>query len=121
MKEKSDFSESENSLESFEMMEKNFSKVVHELVADRSLDKFREEYENLHDALVQSHEHNTVLMERCQELNNDILANTTKISSILSMSQTDQKTIAGLRHEFEKAWRMVEKSQEREGKTHQII
>ena len=71
--------EQENEQELFAEMERNFDNVIHEIVSDRSLDKFREEYEKLHEALVQSHEHNHVLMEKCEQLNKDISANASKI------------------------------------------
>ena len=102
-------------------MEQNFEQVITELVNDRSLDRFREEYEKLHDALTQSHEHNRVLLEKCRHLNSDIVTNSNKISTVLSMSQNDQRTIANLRKEFEKAWKMVETSQERESRSRYVI
>ena len=108
-------------LDAFEEMEKNFNRVVKELINDRSLDKFREEYEKLHDALVRSHEHNNVLIEKCRTLNQDILKHANKISTVLTMSQNDQRTIANLRTEFEKAWKMVEQSQIRETRSRDVI
>lgn len=111
----------EDDIELFEEMEESFNRIVRELINDRSLDKFREEYEKLHDALVQSHEHNNILIEKCRQLNQDILANANKISTVLTMSQNDQRTIANLRAEFEKAWKMVEQSQARESKSKDVI
>jgi len=119
--EKQSFESRAEDLELFDEMEKNFHRTVSDLVNDRSLDKFREEYEKLHEALVTSHEHNKVLIDKCRQLNNDILSNVNKISSILSLSQNDQRTISGLRHEFEKAWKMVEVSQEREARSKDVI
>ncbi|OHT16484.1 coiled-coil domain containing 147 [Tritrichomonas foetus] len=111
----------QDEMESFDDMEKNFHRVVQDLVNDRTLDNFRVEYENLHKALVTSHEHNGILIEKCKKLNNEILANANKVSSVMNLSQDDQRTIAGLRHEFEKAWKMVEVSQERENKSRDVI
>ncbi|OHT13203.1 coiled-coil domain containing 147 [Tritrichomonas foetus] len=111
----------ENDFEICQEMEQTFAKVVAELVSDRSLDRFRKEYESLHDALVQSHEHNTVLMEKCRTLNQDIITNASKISSVLQLSQNDQRTIANLRGEFEKAWKLVQLSQDREAKSNEVI
>ena len=78
----------DNDLEICEEMEKNFAKIVSELVRDRSLDRFRKEYEMLHTALTQSHEHNKVLIEKCRALNQDIVANANKISSVLYFRKT---------------------------------
>lgn len=108
-------------MEHFDEMERNFHKIVQELVADRSLDRFRQEYEKLHAALVESHEMNAQLIEKCRSLNNDILANANKVSSVMQLSQNDQRTIAGLRYEFEKAWKLVEVTQEKENKSKDVI
>lgn len=111
----------QDDMEAFDEMERNFHRVVSDLVADRSLDKFRQEYEKLHAALVTSHEHNSTLIEKCRTLNNEILANANKVSSVMTLSQNDQRTIAGLRHEFEKAWKLVEVSQDRENKSKEVV
>ena len=113
--------ETADEMEHFDEMERNFHKIVQELVADRSLDRFRQEYERLHGALVESHEMNAQLIEKCRTLNNDILANANKVSSVMQLSQNDQRTIAGLRYEFEKAWKLVEVTQEKENKSKDVI
>ena len=106
---------------SFAELETKFSKVVSDLVNDKSLEKFRIEYEKLHDALIESHNHNKVLVSKCTELNEDIVKNSKQISSIILMTQNDQKTIATLRSEFQKAWNLVEGSSDREQKSRNII
>jgi hypothetical protein len=113
--------EAVDDLERFDAMERDFHKVVQEIAGDRSLDSFREQYERLHNALQVSHGHNTALLDRCRTMNLEILSNANKVSSVLQLSQNDQRTIAGLRHEFEKAWKLVEVSQERENKSREII
>lgn len=113
--------EAEKDLEKFDEMEKNFHRVVQDLISDQSFDHFREEYEKLHDELLASHKNNQALIDKCKELNNSILANANKVSSVLNLSQNDQRTIAGLRHEFDRAWKMVEISQEKEMKSKETI
>lgn len=105
----------------FQQLELNFSSVIQDIVGDRSYVKFKIEYEKLQKALITSYEHNKLLVDRCNELNQDILNNTKKIESIISMSQTDQKTVASLRTEFEKAWKIVELFKEKEDQTREII
>ena len=113
--------EATEDLEQFDELEKNFHKVVSELVVDQSLASFRVEYEKLHKSLVQSHDDNLKLIAQCRQLNEDILANASKVSSVMSLSQKDQVTINGLKHEFEKAWSLVEISQEKEQKSKDVI
>jgi len=108
-------------LDSLDQLEKNFQRVISELVTERTLDTFRVEYEKIYESFLVSHQHNAQLVDKCRELNSEILANSTKVSSILKLSQDDQRTIAGLRYEFEKAWKMVEMSQERENKSRDLI
>lgn len=119
--EKNEIDDADDDMAIFDEMERNFYKVVSELVSDKSLDRFRQEYEKLHAALVNSHEQNKILVDKCKQLNNDILSNANKISSVLNLSQNDQRTISGLRHEFEKAWKMVEITQDKEAKSRDVI
>lgn len=113
--------EAEKDLEKFDEMEKTFHRVIQDLITDQSFDHFREEYEKLYEELLNSHKSNQSLIDRCKELNNSILANANKVSSVLTLSQNDQRTIAGLRHEFDRAWSMVELSQEKEEKSKEAI
>lgn len=105
----------------FADLEQSFSRVVQEMVNDKSLEKFRIEYEKLHEALIASHEHNTILVAKCNELNEDILKNTKQITNIISLTQADQRTINTLRQEFEKAWVIVEESTNKEQQARRII
>ena len=66
-------------------------------MGDRSLEKFRVEYEKLHKALKKSHESEKRLMQKCRELNAEIVANSAKVSTALKLSQEDQATIASLK------------------------
>ena len=71
--------------------------VLQELMGDRSLEKFRVEYEKLHRALKKSHESEKRLMQKCRELNAEIVANSAKVATALKLSQEDQATIASLK------------------------
>ncbi|KAK7471520.1 hypothetical protein BaRGS_00035859 [Batillaria attramentaria] len=98
----------------FEALEKEFESVLQELLSDESLAKFRREYEKLHVALVNSHESEKRLMDKVKELNSEIASNAEKVGTALRLSREDQSTIATLRKEAEKAWKMVEYLQEKE-------
>ncbi|KAK0049011.1 cilia- and flagella-associated protein 58-like [Biomphalaria glabrata] len=101
----------------FEALEKDFQEVLAELTGDRSLEKFRLEYEKLHKALKKSHESERRLMQKCRELNAEIVANSAKVVTALKLSQDDQSTIASLKKEVEKAWKMVDAAHEKEVKS----
>jgi len=105
----------------FEALEKDFQDVLGELMGDRSLERFRGEYEKLHKALKKSHESEKRLMQKCRELNAEIVANSAKVSTALKLSQEDQATIASLKKEIEKAWKMVDAAHEKETRARETI
>lgn len=66
-------------------------------MGDRSLEKFRIEYEKLHKALIKSHDGEKRLMEKCRELSAELVANSAKVQTALKLSQEDKNTISSLR------------------------
>ena len=72
-------------------------KVLTELMGDKSLERFRIEYEKLHRALKKSHESEKRLMQKCRELNAEIVANAAKVTTALKLSQEDKATISSLK------------------------
>ena len=105
----------------FESLERDFQQVLTELVGDKSLERFRQEYEKLHRALKKSHESEKRLIKKCRELNSEIVSNAAKVQTALKLSQEDQNTIASLKREIEKAWKMVDASHEKEARAKDTI
>eukprot|EP00931_Biecheleriopsis_adriatica_P005761 TRINITY_DN107246_c0_g1_i1.p1 TRINITY_DN107246_c0_g1~~TRINITY_DN107246_c0_g1_i1.p1 ORF type:complete len:854 (-),score=316.58 TRINITY_DN107246_c0_g1_i1:83-2644(-) len=105
----------------FEALEKDFQEVLQELIGDKSLEHFRLEYEKLHKALKKSHESEKRLIKKCRELNAEIVSNATKVQTALNLSKEDQATIANLKKEIERAWKMVEASHEKEQRAKETI
>ncbi|XP_061412500.1 cilia- and flagella-associated protein 58 [Lethenteron reissneri] len=105
----------------FESLERDFQEVLSELTGDKSLEKFRDEYEKLHRALKKSHDNEKRLMTKCRELNAEIVANSAKVSTALKLSQEDQASIASLKKEIEKAWKMVDAAHEKEQRAKETI
>jgi hypothetical protein len=56
-------------VQEFENFERDFQSVLQELAGDKSLDKFRLEYEKLHKTFKTSHESEKNHIRRCKELN----------------------------------------------------
>ncbi|XP_052830233.1 cilia- and flagella-associated protein 58 [Octopus bimaculoides] len=98
----------------FNTMEQEFQEVLQELAANKTLDKFRGEYEKLHQALKKSHENEKRLMLKCRELNAEMIAQGAKVSHLMILSEEDQTNIASLKKEVEKAWKLVDQNQEKE-------
>ena len=78
-------------------LERDFQEVLAELVGDKSLERFRQEYEKLHRALKKSHESEKRLIKKCRELNSEIVSNAAKVQTALKLSQEDQNTISSLK------------------------
>mmetsp|Transcript_21769 Transcript_21769/g.16114 ORF Transcript_21769/g.16114 Transcript_21769/m.16114 type:complete len:100 (+) Transcript_21769:53-352(+) len=92
----------------YEALERDFQEVLNELVGDQSMERFRNEYEKLHRALKTSYESEKRLVKRCKELNDTILQNATRVKAAIKLTQEDAQTIAILRREVDKAWKLVE-------------
>uniref|UniRef100_G3TWZ9 Cilia and flagella associated protein 58 n=1 Tax=Loxodonta africana TaxID=9785 RepID=G3TWZ9_LOXAF len=105
----------------FEEIERDFQEVLNELSGDRSLDKFRIEYEKLHAVMKRSYDNERRLMAKCRELNAEIVVNSAKVATALKLSQDDQTTIASLKKEIEKAWKMVDLAYDKEQKAKETI
>ena len=68
-----------------------------------------------------SHESEKRLIRKCRELNQEIVANAAKVQTAIKLSQEDQNTIASLKKEIEKAWKMVDASNEKEQRAKETI
>merc|ERR1712235_225967 len=105
----------------FNRLEKDFASVLDELMGDESLEKFRKEYEKLHQCLKKSHESEKRLMGKCRELNAEIVSNSAKISTALKLSQDDKATISKLKSELDAAWKMVDTAHDKETRARETI
>lgn len=90
-------------------------------MGDKSLERFRIEYEKLHRALKKSHESEKRLMHKCRELNAEIVANAAKVTTALKLSQEDKATVTSLKQEIEKLWKMVDAAHEKESRARDTI
>uniref|UniRef100_A0A8C2SHS1 Uncharacterized protein n=1 Tax=Capra hircus TaxID=9925 RepID=A0A8C2SHS1_CAPHI len=100
----------------YEEIERDFQEVLSELSGDKSLEKFRVEYEKLHAVMRKSYDNEKRLMAKCRELNAEIVVNSAKVATALKLSQDDQTTI-----EIEKAWKMVDSAYDKEQKAKETI
>ena len=60
-------------------------------------------------------------MKKCRELNAELVANAAKVQTALKLSEEDQSTIAALKKEIEKAWKMVDASHDKEARAKETI
>eukprot|EP00210_Caulerpa_lentillifera_P001811 g1741.t1 len=97
----------------YDELERDFHEVLQGLVGDRSLEKFRIEYEKIFRVVRKSHDNEKRLLKKCRELNAEIVANAAKVQTALKLSEDDQSTITSLKKEIEKAWNLVDVSREK--------
>lgn len=105
----------------FESLEKDFQDVLNQLTGSEGMDKFREQFEKLHKALKKSHDGEKRLMQKCRELNAEIVANSAKVATALKLSQDDQHTITELKKELDRVWKMADQANEKETRARETI
>ncbi|XP_035262172.1 cilia- and flagella-associated protein 58 isoform X1 [Anguilla anguilla] len=98
----------------FATLEKRFQEVLHELLGDKNLEKYRVEYEKLAKALKKSHESENRLMTKCRELSAEIVSNRVKVDAARKLSEEDKSVADTLKKEVEKAWKMVDAAHDKE-------
>lgn len=92
----------------YEALERDFKEVLSAMVGEKSMERFKAEYEKLHRALKTSYESEKRLVKRCKELNETIVSNATRVKAAIKLTQEDSNTIGVLKKEVDKAWRLVE-------------
>mmetsp|Transcript_10496 Transcript_10496/g.14578 ORF Transcript_10496/g.14578 Transcript_10496/m.14578 type:complete len:910 (-) Transcript_10496:315-3044(-) len=107
--------------DAFGQLEQDFEKVLGNLAGDENLDRFREEYQKLHHALKRSHVNEQKLIDKCRELNNEIVSNAAKVQAALRLSRQDQQSIQILKKEIDKAWKMVDAAKGREKQSRETV
>eukprot|EP00954_Amorphochlora_amoebiformis_P000864 66690-Amorphochlora_amoeboformis.AAC.1 len=102
-------------------LQKDFEGVLQNLASDTNLEKIKEEYRKLHNAFQRTHRSEQKLVDKCRELNNDIVANASKVQAALRLSRQDQQSIQILKREIDKAWKMVDSAKGREKQSRETI
>ncbi|KAJ3326963.1 hypothetical protein HDU76_012471 [Blyttiomyces sp. JEL0837] len=88
---------------------------------DTTLTRVRGEYDKLHKLFMQSRKNEQALIKKCKDLTSELAANSAKVQAALKLSQNDRGTIAALKKEVKKAWKMVEASGEKEDRAKEAI
>jgi len=107
--------------ELYEALERDFKDVLQSMVGEKSMERFRAEYEKLHRALKTSYESEKRLVKNVKELNEIIFGNAARVKAAIKLTQEDSTTIGLLKKEVDKAWRLVETAKEKEEKARKII
>ena len=109
---------------SFDSLRTEFNTLLSQLWHDRSdssLDRFKSEYDKLLSVIRRHQDNEKRLINKCRELNGEIVNNATKIQTALRLSFQDQANIHALKSEVEKAWKVVDSGVERDKRNREII
>jgi len=79
-----------------------------------SIEKLKTAYAKLYKILTHSRNNELYLMKRCHELTTDIVANATKVQSAIQMTYESRKSAILMKTELEKAWKLLEISNQNE-------
>ena len=107
--------------EAFETLAAEIKEVLAELAQDKAMDAFRGEYEKLFAALEKSHANEKRLDTKCDELASEIANQQARVDGAHDTIAEDAENIASLKKEIEKAWKMVDMTQEREERARETI
>ena len=107
--------------EMYEDLERDFKEVLQSMVGEKSMERFRAEYEKLHRAMKTSYESEKRLVKQAKDLQEIISNNTARVKAALKLTQEDSATIGVLKKEVEKAWKLVETAKDKEEKAKKII
>ncbi|KAG5446493.1 Cilia- and flagella-associated protein 58 [Clonorchis sinensis] len=105
----------------FEALEREYDGVMEELIGNKGLEKFKDEYEKLMRALTKSHDNEKRLMRKCRELKAEIVSNSAKVSQATKLSSEDPGNMANLKKEVEQAWKLVDLAAEKETRARETI
>ena len=105
----------------YESLEKDFQMVLEDMLGDKSLEKFRTQYEKLHRALKTSYESEKRLVKRCRELHDIMINNAARIKTAIILTKQDSQTINALKKEVERAWKLIDVAKEKEESARNII
>jgi hypothetical protein len=105
----------------YEALEREFKEVLNAMAGEKTMERYRVEYEKLHRALKTSYESEKRLVKRCKELQDTIVQNATKVKAAIKLTQEDSNTISVLKREVDKAWKLVETAKDKEEKARKLI
>ncbi|XP_045475100.1 cilia- and flagella-associated protein 58-like [Harmonia axyridis] len=105
----------------FVILERKFNKVVSEMEQNPAAAQYAEEFTNLFDALYKSHEKESMLNERCQNVEYELEIKMRKLESAIKLTETDQMVIDDLKDQIQKAWKMADAAHAREQTAQEII
>jgi chromosome segregation ATPase len=107
--------------ELYEALERDFKEVLQSMVGEKTMERFKAEYEKLHRALKTSYDSEKRLVKQVKDLNEIIVSNAARVKAAIKLTQEDSSTIGLLKKEVDKAWKLVETAKEKEEKARKII
>ncbi|KAG5504519.1 hypothetical protein JKF63_04971 [Porcisia hertigi] len=101
--------------------ERHYQEVLMTLEGDDILDRFRAEYESLHNSFLHSHEGEGRLLRKCADLQGDIEVCVEKATAAAELSLGDRDIIATLKSETERSSQRLVQAKEKEMQLKEMI
>ena len=98
----------------FDKVDQDLQYVLQEIAGDKTLERFRLEYQKLHKTLKTSHDTEKKLIKRCKELNSEIAANSVKVQIALKLSHEDNVAMDQVKQDVDRTWKLVDMTREKE-------
>eukprot|EP00949_MAST-11_sp_MAST-11-sp1_P001881 g1881.t1 len=92
-----------------------------ELSLEKTISRFRFQYEKAHRAMLQSMERERKLIQECEDVKTKLANNAEQLELAFKWKKEDDKTISMLRNELEMAWRSANLSKRREKHALQLV
>ncbi|KAG8342458.1 hypothetical protein ERJ75_001351500 [Trypanosoma vivax] len=102
-------------------LQDDFQEAMSALSEHENFDRFRVEYDKLYRALLKSHESEKRLVQKCQQLTQELMTNAAKKQAALKLAREDHTTIEALKKEAEKAWCMVDAANEMDARAKETM
>ena len=85
----------------FTELQHDFHELNHEIPEDSPLDTFRHEYAKLFNILQKSMTNQARYIEKCRNLESEIVGNKAKVRTVSKLGEEDSKSISKLRDELD--------------------
>ena len=79
------------------------------------------EYNKLFNLFQESRANEQKLITKCKEITSELGSNSAKIQAALKLSQNDRSQITVLKKEVKRAWKMLDSSNEKEGRSRDVV
>ncbi|XP_051176631.1 cilia- and flagella-associated protein 58-like isoform X2 [Leptopilina boulardi] len=102
-------------------LEQDYAKLIKEMKNNEALAPYEEEYTRLFESLYKAHRNENELTEKCKLLQEEVMQYVEKIDELETNLETNEQTIAKLKHEITNSMKLADAAHSREQNAQEII